>query len=323
MYTESNVTSAATVTPAATELRSRDDVLATPAAQRERASEGRGLLFCLLAVLGFSFTLPATRIASGELDPFILGPGRGAVAALLALIVLCTQRASWPASGQLWRLCVVASCVVVGFPLLTSLALMRVPTHHAVVLVGLTPLTTSSIAALRNGERPSLAFWSCALFGACATIAFGLAAHGFRFAPADALLLAAVLVVALGYSEGARLTAELGGVRVTCWGLVLALPVTTACIVYALVWRPLPVPSAAALLSFGYLSLVSSLLAFYAWYRGLAAGGLARGSQVQLLQPILSLVWCSVLLSEPIGPATLLAGAAVVLSALASRFTRT
>ena len=273
-------------------------------------------------MLCFSFTLPAMRLASGQLDPLILGPGRGAVAGLFAIAILRARGDALPTRVQLRALLLVALGVVLGFPLLTALALERVPTHHAVVVVGLIPLFTSVIAVLRNGERASRLFWLFALFGTLAVLWFGAAAHGLTLAPGDLFLLAAVLLCALGYAEGGRLAQHLDGVSVICWALVLALPCTLACVVYALSARALPTPSPAAIGGFLYVSLVSSLLGFCAWYRGLALGGVARGSQVQLLQPVLSLVWCATFLHEPLAPSTLLTGAAVLASAAGSRYSK-
>jgi drug/metabolite transporter (DMT)-like permease len=282
-----------------------------------------GALFsCGLAVLCFSFTLPATRLASGQIAPLLLGPGRGAVAGLVAIAILLVRGERLPTRAQLRSLLVVALGVVVGFPLLSSLALERVATHHAVVVIGLMPLTTSVFAVLRNGERPPWLFWLFASLGAAAVLCFGAAAHGLTLAPADLLLLAAVLLGALAYAEGGRLATTLDGVSVICWALVLGLPCTLACVAYALSARALPTPSPAALGGFLYVSLVSTLLAFCAWYRGLARGGVARGSQVQLLQPVLSLVWCAALLHEPLSPSTLLAGGAVLASAAGTRWAK-
>jgi drug/metabolite transporter (DMT)-like permease len=280
------------------------------------------LVLCGLAVLCFSFTLPATRLASGQIAPLILGPGRSAVAGLVAIAVLLVRGDALPTRTQLGSLCVVTLGVVIGFPLLSSLALERVPTHHAVVVVGLMPLTTSVFAVLRNGERPSPLFWLFASLGAGAVLCFGAAVHGLTLAPADLLLLAAVLLGSLAYAEGGRLAARLDGVSVICWALVLGLPGTLACVAYALSVQALPPPSPLALAGFLYVSLVSTLFAFCAWYRGLALGGVARGSQVQLLQPVLSLIWCAALLHEPLAPATLLAGGAVLASAAGSRRAR-
>lgn len=289
---------------------------------RGPARAASALLWCGLGVLGFSFSLPATRLASGQIDPLILGPGRGAVAAVFALIILRVSRARLPSAAQLRSLLVIALGIVIGFPLLTSIALEHVPTHHAVVMVGVMPLATSAWAVLRNGERASPLFWVFSSLGAALVLGFGAATHGLSLAPADLYLLLAVLVCSVGYAEGGRLASQLGGVRVMCWALVLTLPCTLAAIGYALAFRAVPTPSGPAVAGFLYLSLVSSLLAFCAWYHGLSLGGVARGSQVQLLQPVLSLVWCAALLHEPLSPATLLAGGAVLACAVGSRWAR-
>lgn len=276
---------------------------------------------CLFAVAGFSVTLPATRIAGQELHPLLLGPGRGALAGLIAALILCFRRERWPAARELASLSVVALGVVIGFPLCTALALRHVPAYHAVVIIGITPLMTSIAAVLRSRERPSPAFWGWAVVGALSVFAFGIAgASDVQFASADALLLLAVLLVSLGYAEGGRLARTRSGLSVICWALTLSLPLSSAAAFFgALHSRP---PSLPASLSFAWVSLISSLIAFACWYRGLALGGVARGSQVQLLQPILSLVWCALLLGEQITLGSVIAGTAVLLSAAASRLAR-
>lgn len=284
---------------------------------------GEALAWCALGVFGFSLTLPATRIAAHEIHPLVLGPGRGAVAGIFALAILWLRRERLPNRQELVALALVALGVVIGFPLCTSYALTQVPAQHAVVIVGLSPLATSIAAVLRNGERPSRAFWLWALLGAGSVLAFGIVDHGsFSLAPADALLLLAVIVVAIGYAEGGRLARTRSGMWVVGWALLLALPFSWTALVWALVKHPMPTPSFAALACFAWLALISALVAFAAWYRGLALGGVARGSQVQLLQPVLSLLWCALLLSETISPASVTAGAAVLLSAAGSRWAR-
>jgi drug/metabolite transporter (DMT)-like permease len=286
--------------------------------------QGAALGWCALGVFGFSVTLPATRLAAQELHPLLLGPGRGAVAGLLALAILWVRRERIPAMPELISLAVVALGVVIGFPLCTTYALGQVPAQHAVVIVGLSPLATSIAAVLRNGERPSPVFWLWALLGASSVVAFGSASHPGRLAlaPADGLLLLAVVLAAIGYAEGGRLARTRSGLSVVCWALVIALPLTFAMAAFALQRHPPRAPGPAALAGFAWVAVISALLAFAAWYRGLALGGIARGSQVQLIQPVLSLLWCAILLGETIEAASLLAGGAVLLSAAGSRWAR-
>lgn len=309
MYGSSNVTERISITQSTAAL-----------AARQRDLKALGL--CALAVLGFSFTLPATRLAAATFHPLVLGPGRGAFAGLFAIALLVYARAPLPPRRHLRSLAVIAFGVVLAYPLLSSIAVRHVPAQHAVIVVGLMPLATSIIAVLRNGERPSLAFWAFALLGSAAVLAFGIATSQGGLSSADLLLVVAVVLCAVGYAEGGRLAAELDGALVMCWALVLALPVTLGCVAYSLAVHGAPTPDGVALLAFGQVSVVAMLFGFFAWYRGLALGGVARGSQVQLLQPVLSLVWCAALLGEPLAPETLWTGGAVLASALGSRWAR-
>lgn len=279
-------------------------------------------LLCALGVLSFSFTLPATRVAAGSIDPILLGLGRCAVAGLLAVIILLARKQPLPAVRQWRSIAWVALGVVLAFPLLTSLALQHVPAFHAVIVTGLMPLATSIAAVVRNGERPSRSFWLFALLGATAVLAFGLVSSAARLESADLLLGAAVLLVGIGYAEGGRLAREIDGAYVICWALVLALPITLGAAAYALSAHAHSTPTPLSLLGFFHLSVVSMLLGFFAYYRGLALGGVARGSQVQLVQPLLSLFWCWLLLNESLSPHTVWAAVLVLTSALGSRWAR-
>lgn len=277
-------------------------------------------MLCALAVFAFSFTLPATRIAAREIDPLLIGLGRGALAGLCALpYLLLRGERLLPARRHLQSLSVVALGVVFAFPLLTAFALRAVPAHHAVLIIALGPLFTSVFATLRSGERPAASFWLFALLGATAVFVYGADAHGLTPSWPDAWLLAAVLLVSASYAEGGRLAGELGGTRVICWALMLTLPFTLGGCVLLLAVRGQAVPSLPALGSFAFIAVVCTLLAFCAWYRGLALGGVARGSQVQLLQPMLSLVWCGLWLAEPLAPSAYVAGLVVVGCALGTR----
>ena len=278
------------------------------------------LLWGGLGVLGFSFTLPATRVAVQELDPTVVGLGRALVAAALAGLVLAVVRGPLPTRAQWPRLAIVAAGVVFGFPLLTSLALTHLESGHSAVIVGLLPAATAIAAVARAGERPSRAFWIAALVGLAAVLVFAAVQGAGRPRPADLLVLGAVVAGAVGYAEGGALARELGGWRVISWALVLSVPVLVPVVLASAATTGLDA-GPAAWAGFAYVALFSMFLAFFAWYRGLAEGGVARIGQLQLAQPVLTLAWSALLLGEQIGLATLLAAAAVLLSVAATQRT--
>ncbi|WP_208813726.1 DMT family transporter [Micromonospora echinofusca] len=273
-----------------------------------------GLALGALGVLAFSFSLPTTRLAVQELDPWFVAFGRAVGAALLAWGYLRLTGAPRPGRDQWRRLSIVALGVVVGFPLFTSLALTSQTATHGAVVVTVLPAMTAVFAVLRAGERPPLLFWVASLGGLLAVLAFLVTSGTVRgsLTTADLFLLAAVGLCGLGYAEGGALARELGGARTICWALLLSLPVTVPVTVAAAVLDP-PRAGAAAWSAFGYLTAVSMFLGFFAWYAGLARGGIARVGQIQLAQPVLTLAWSALLLGESVTPASI-AAALVVLA---------
>jgi drug/metabolite transporter (DMT)-like permease len=270
-----------------------------------------GWLSGLLGVLIFSGSLPATRIAVQGLDPLFLTVARAAIAGTLGLLLLLVFRQARPARSDLVPLVVVALGVVIGFPLLTALALRHVTSAHAIVFIGLLPLSTAIFGVLRGGERPHAAFWLFSALGSAAVVGFALR-NGLDASPAgDALMLAAIVACGLGYAEGARLSRHLGGWQVISWALVLSLP-----LMLPLAWWARPASfdgvSHAALWGLAYVSLFSMLIGFMFWYRGLALGGIAAVGQLQLLQPFFGLVLAALLLHEDVPPAMIVVTVIVV-----------
>ncbi len=274
-----------------------------------------------IGVLCFSFTLPATRLADTLLGGIVVGLGRALVAAVLAILLLIVRREPLPARRHWPGLVVVAVGVVVGFPLCSSLALQSLPASHGAVITGLLPAATAVMAVLRAGERPSKLFWVSCIAGALAVVLFAVSEGAGRLQPADLLLLMAVLLGGLGYAEGGRLSREMGGWRVICWALVLMAPFLVLPVVFSFHLHENPAHPL-AWLGFIYVSVVSMFLGFFAWYRGLAAGGVARISQIQLLQPVLTLLWAVLLLGEHITLLMLLASVLIIACAAASQWTR-
>ncbi len=281
-----------------------------------------GFINGLIGVVIFSGSLPATRVAVMQLDPLFLTVARAAIAGLLALCLLFVFRQRRPSRSDIVSLVVVALGVVVGFPLLTALALQHVTSAHSIVFVGLLPLATAIFGVLRGGERPKPAFWIFSSLGSALVAGFALLQGGAASPIGDALMLAAIIVCGLGYAEGARLSRTLGGWQVICWALVLSLPMM---IVLSLALMP-PTFSGVALptwLSLAYVSLFSMLIGFIFWYRGLVQGGIAAVGQLQLLQPFFGLALAATLLHEPVSWTMLAVTVAVILCvAGARRFAR-
>jgi len=271
------------------------------------------MLLGALGILGFSLSLPATRAAVGDLDPWFVAFGRAAVAAALAAIALRAVRAPLPSRAHVRRLALVALGVVVGFPALTSLALVTQTSSHGAVVIGFLPASTAIWAVLRAGERPSRAFWLACALGVVCVIAFAATQGATGLESGDLLLLGAVVLCGLGYAEGGALARELGGWRTICWALVLSAPLTLAVAVLAALSAGLE-GSGDAWLGFAYVSLVSMFLGFFAWYAGLARAGVARAGQLQLAQPVLTLGWAALLLGESVDLPTILAALAVLAS---------
>ncbi|TPJ29428.1 DMT family transporter [Mesorhizobium sp. B2-7-2] len=281
-----------------------------------------GWLSGFIGVLIFSGSLPATRVAVMDFDPTFLTAARAAIAGLLGIAMLLLFREKRPERSDLISLVVVALGVVVGFPLLTALALKHVTSAHSIIFVGLLPLATAIFGVLRGGDRPRPAFWLFSCLGSALVAGFALA-QGVTASPVgDGLMLGAIIVCGLGYAEGAKLSRKLGGWQVICWALALSLPV-----MLALSFATLP-PSFAAIgssawIGLGYVSLFSMLIGFVFWYRGLAQGGIAAVGQLQLLQPFFGLALAATLLHEKVSPMMLVVTLGVVTCVFgAKRFAR-
>ena len=274
----------------------------------------RGYALGALGVVIFAMTLPMTRLAVGDaadpqLPPAFVTAGRAAVAGGLSLLYLLAVRAPWPARRQVPALAVSALGTVLGFPIGIALALREVPAMHAAVITGVLPLATAVLGALAMRQRPSLGFWVCAVAGCALVLAFAAWQGSGRLGVADGWLLLAVLSAAAGYVAGARVTMAMPAQQVICWVLVGSLPFTLP----AMLWSwPLAPVHASAWLGFAYTALFSMWLGFFAWYRGLALGGVVRVSQVQLLQPFLALMFAVPVLGEKLDGVTVLFSLAVI-----------
>ena len=294
------------------------DSEAPPAAEALSA----GILWGALGVLAFSFTLPATRLAVQSLDPTFVGLGRAIGATALAAIYLAWRRQPLPGRRDLARLLLVGLGAVIGFPLFSALALVSAPAADGAVLIGLLPAGTALMAVWRARERPSRVFWLAVGLGLVAVLVFAAVRGAGLPRPQHALFLLAIASVAYAYAEGAVLARTLGGAVVISWALVLTLPITLPATVVSLLHIGLPQAPAMAWAGFAYTSLVSMYLGFFAWYRGLRQGGVARIGQLQYGQPVLTLLWSALFLGETVGLGTLAAALFVIACAALAQASR-
>jgi drug/metabolite transporter (DMT)-like permease len=278
--------------------------------------DGFGLGF--LGILCFSCTLPATRVAVASFDPMVVGFGRAVVAACVAAPVLFFTKQSWPSKAQ-WRgLAWVSIGIVAGFSILTAYAMRRVPASHGAVVLGILPMLTAVVATLQSKERPSLIFWCASAVGSGTVITYALSRGAGGFQAADMALIAAAILGAFGYAEGGRLARQMGGWQVISWGVVLAFPFLIGPVGYA-IWKHGLSGPPSAWFGLGYVCFVSMYLSFFAWYRALAKGGIARVSQIQLLQPFLTLSISGLLLGEKLGLGAFVCAAIVATSILVGK----
>ncbi len=269
----------------------------------------KGLWLGLLGIVIFAVTLPMTRLAVGtpdapQMSGVFIALGRAVVAAALSGLFLLATRAPLPQRRDWLPLAITAGGVVFGFPLFTSIAMRYVEAMHASVIVGVLPLATAAVGALLHRQRPSVGFWLCAALGSALVVAFAVlrsGAAGLSIHFADGLLLAAMLCAAVGYGYGARLSQHMQAEHVICWALLISLPLTLPLALMS--WPDTPI-RASAWAGFAYLGVFSMWLGFFAWYRGLALGGTVRVSQVQLVQPFLSMLFAVPLLGESLDAVT-------------------
>jgi len=272
----------------------------------------------LLGVFIFSGSLPATRVAVAGFSPLFLTSARAIIAALIGVTLLVALRQARPERRDLVSLAIVALGVVIGFPLLTALALQHITSAHSIVFIGLLPLATAIFGVLRGGERPKPLFWLFSCLGSATVVAFALSKGGSASLTGDLLMIASIILCGLGYAEGATLSRRLGGWQVISWALVFAAPFMLLLTILTLPssWQGIGVP---AWLGLAYVSIFSMLVGFVFWYRGLALGGIASVGQLQLIQPFFGLALAGLLLREPIAWTMVAATSLIVICVVFAR----
>lgn len=285
---------------------------------RSITKSNSGWINGFIGVLIFSGSMPATRVAVLALSPLFVTVARATIAGLLALCLLVVFKEKRPSRAHLFSLFIVSIGVVIGFPLLSALALQYVTSAHSIVFLGMLPLTTAIFGVMRGGERPHPAFWIFSVIGSLLVVGFAIA-QGLSASPiGDILMLLAVILCGLGYAEGAKLSKTLGGWQVISWALVLSLPLM-APLVFFLLPSPLSTIGAPAWFGLAYVSVFSMLIGFIFWYKGLAQGGIAAVGQLQLLQPFFGLALAATVLHEQVSMGMLGITIGVILCVAASK----
>ncbi|MET8473896.1 DMT family transporter [Streptomyces sp. NPDC006422] len=287
----------------------------------DRPVKVAGTLLAALGVTAFSLTFPATVWGLEGFGPYSLISVRCVLAGLVAGACLLALRVRVPERRHWAGLAVVAAGVVLGFPLLTTLALETATTAHSAVVVGLLPLATAVFSSIRTGSRPSRTFWIAACVGAAAVIAFTVQQSGGALTRADLFLFAALLICAAGYTEGGRLASVMPGWQVIAWALVLCLPLAVAGAAVALPYEPVHL-TGHAVAGLVWVAVGSQFLGLVVWYKGMGMIGIPKASQLQLAQPLLTLLWSVVLLGEALPVAAPLTAVAVLLCIAATQRAR-
>jgi drug/metabolite transporter (DMT)-like permease len=288
---------------------------ASPSLSRERL----GLLLGFIGVVIFGGTLPATRLAVSAIDPLALTALRTAIAGLCSLALLIVLRRALP-PRRLWlQFFIVMLCVCILFPLLMSLGMKTVDASHGGVVLGVLPIATAFVGVLITHERPKPLFWFASVAGATLVVAFALRQGGGAFSSGDLLLFASVAVAAIGYAFSGRLTSQMPGWEVISWVLVMSLPFSLPAVALTLP-ADLSGIGIRPWLALLYVALFSQWIGFFAWNAGMAMAGIARASQVQLLQPFVTFALAASFNGETITlPVVLFAAAVVATVAISTR----
>lgn len=261
------------------------------------ADTSNGWMNGLIGVLLFSGSMPATKVAVLSLDPIFVTLVRALIAAVLASLFLFYNKATWPTKSESQSLLLVSAGAVIGFPLLSSLALQHMTAARSLVFVGTLPLSTAIFAVLRGKEKPKPLFWLFAFLGSALVVGFAYAQHATSSLTGDLLMLAAIVLCGLAYAEGAVLTKTMGGSQVISWAIIFALPILIPTFFF-FIPSSIETIQLETWVSLLYLGTMSMFTGFIFWYKGLAQGGIATVGQLQLLQPFFGLALAAFFLQE-------------------------
>ena len=282
-----------------------------------------GLVLAIVAVVMFSGTVPATRIAVATIDPIVVGVGRSVIGALIALGYLLAVRAPWPTRAQMPGILVISAGAAVGFGWFSAEALRTVSATHGSVVIGVLPMLTAVFGVLRTGSRPRPLFWIATAAGTAVVVVYAISgSRSLSIGIGDAFLFAALVCAAAAYAEGGRLARTMPGGHVIAWGLVAALPLSVPLTAAALWGSPFQ-PSAASLEALAYMAVFSVFVGMVFWYRAMGLVGVPRASSIQLGQPLLSVFLSWLLIGEPLRAGTIVAAVLVLVCVATAQRART
>jgi len=258
-----------------------------------QASQIKGIAKGFVAVALFSLTVPMTKVALTGFSPEAIAAIRVFIAGLFSLFLIGKLSARIPTLKESAGLILAGLGICVGFPYGISLTLMHTSAVEMGVALAALPLLTAIIAVFISKERHNLGFWISAFAG------FGLLAHYFSNGLSVDMpfaLLVTLVSSAFGYAIGGHVAKTLGGWQTICWMMIFYLPVSAFSFGYyapdGFEWN------LEAALALVYLGLISQWLGFHFWYDGMAKAGIGRISQLQLLQPFMTLVFAALILGE-------------------------
>lgn len=261
-----------------------------------------------------------TRLAVPEVGPTVIGLGRAVIPGIISAIILYVRRAKFPDREHWFGIFALSMGTIVLFPYLSSAGLKTLPANHGAVINGFAPAATALATVLLAHEKPPRVFWVSCFAGFVAVLVFAWAHGASRFEFGDWYLLGAIAVLGPGYAFGGKVSKSLGSINTMCWALALTAPFVA---IPALMSFPdLATVTWKGWLGIFYTSIFSVFLGMFAWLRGLAIGGVLRVSQVQVLQPVLAILWSALLLGEKVGVWTVGAALVVVLTAALAQRSR-
>ena len=278
------------------------------------------------AVFSWGITPAITAFQVSEIPALQAGIMRSVLAVPPALLCIWMLRLPLPAERGLWVWLVLAGLAAFcGFPILFTLGVARTSTSHAALILACMPVVAGALGAIIDRTMPRPTWFAGATLAMAGEVVLITArdSTGLATLGGDLLCIAAALIAGTGYVIGSRVTASIGAWSTTFWGVVIAGTLQAP----VLIWLALDVDwSAVGVVGWSatvYLVMFATVLAYASWYWALNHGTVVRIAPVQFAQPVVSLIFAVLLLSErltlPIILSTLMIIGGIVLASRARR----